>query len=140
LLRRILIATAAVIGLFALYGVAHLALIELGREIVVLDKWTSQGTTRPTRLWIVDDGTTAWLHHGYPGSAWIRRLEQDPVVTIERAGVTRRYRATPDPISHARVHQLLRAKYGIADWWVRFVTGSRQHCPALPVRLVPIEG
>jgi hypothetical protein len=128
-----------VIGLVVVYAVAHLALIELGREVVVLDKWTPAGTTRPTRLWIVDDGAIAWLHHGYSDSAWIGRLERDPVVTIERAGSTRRYRATPDPSSHDRVHQLLRQKYGVADWWVRFVTGSREHCPALPVRLEPIE-
>jgi hypothetical protein len=137
--RRIVLATAIVIGLFLVYGVAHLALIELGREVVVLHKWTADGTTRPTRLWIVDDGATAWFHHGYPDSAWIGRLEQDPVVTIERAGSTRSYRATPDPGSHDRVHQLLREKYGIADWWVRFVSRSQEHCPALPVRLELIE-
>jgi hypothetical protein len=129
-----------VIGLFVVYAVAHLALIELGREIVVLHKWTSEGTTRPTRLWIVDDGATAWFHHGYSDSAWIGRLEQDPVVTIERGGLTRRYRATPDPSSHDRVHRLLREKYGIADWWVRFITGGTENCPALPVRLERIEG
>jgi hypothetical protein len=129
-----------VIGLFVVYAIAHLALIELGREIVVLHKSTSEGRTRPTRLWIVDGDTTAWLHHGYPDSEWIRTLEHDPIVTVERAGVTRRYRATPDPSSHARVHQLLREKYGIADWWVRFVSGSREHCPAIPVRLEAIEG
>jgi hypothetical protein len=138
-LRRIVFAAVIPIGLFVAYAVAHLALIELGREIVVLHKWTSEGTTRPTRLWIVDDGATAWLHHGYPDSAWIGRLEQDPVVTMERAGVTRRYRATPDPSSHDRVHRLLREKYGIADWWVRFVTGTTEKCPALPVRLEPVE-
>jgi hypothetical protein len=139
-LRRIVLAPAIVIGLVVVYAVAHLALIELGREVVVLHKWTSEGTTRPTRLWIVDAGATAWFHHGYSDSAWIERLEQDPVVTVERAGLTRRYRATPDPSSHGRVHQMLREKYGIADWWVRFVTGSQGHCPALPVRLEPIEG
>jgi hypothetical protein len=128
-----------VIALPVVYAVAHLALIELGREVVVLRKWTSEGTTRPTRLWIVEDGATAWFHHGYPDSEWIRRLELDPIVTIEREGLTRRYRARPDPRSHDRVHQLLREKYGIADWWVRFVSGSREHCPALPVRVELVE-
>jgi hypothetical protein len=139
-LRRIALVAAIAIGLVAAYAVAHLALIEIGREIVVLHRWTSGGDIRMTRLWIVDDGAAAWLHHGYPGSEWITRLEQDPVVTIERGGVTRRYRATPDPGPHDRVHQLLREKYGFADWWVRFVSRSLEHCPALPVRLEPIEG
>jgi hypothetical protein len=139
-LRRIVLAAAIPVGLLVAYAVAHLALIELGREIVVLHKWAPGGATRPTRLWIVDDGATAWLHHGYPDSAWIERLEQDPVVTIERAGSTRTYRARPDPGSHDRVHRLLRQKYGVADWWVRFVTGSLEECPALPVRLEPVGG
>ena len=129
-----------VLGLLVVYAVAHLALIELGREIVVLQKWTSEGTTRPTRLWIVDDGATAWFHHGYSESAWIGRLEQDPIVTVERAGLTQTYRATPDPSSHDRLHHLLREKYGIADRWVRFITGGTENCPALPVRLERIEG
>jgi hypothetical protein len=55
------------LGLLLAYAVAHLALIELGGEVVVLHKWTSEGRTRPTRLWIVDGGDVAWFHHGYPG-------------------------------------------------------------------------
>jgi hypothetical protein len=128
-----------VLGPFVVYAIAHLALIELGGEVVVLHKWTPEGTTRPTRLWIVGDGSTAWFHHGYSGSAWIARLAEDPIVRVERAGRTRTYRAAPDPTSHDRVHQLLREKYGIADWWVRFVTGGTEDCPALPVRLEQVE-
>jgi hypothetical protein len=138
-LKRIAIATAIALGAFAVYAVAHLMLIEVGREVVILHKWTSQGKTRPTRLWIVDDGASAWFHHGYPESAWIQRLAQDPIVTVERAGTPRTYRATPDPSSHDRVHALLREKYGVADWWVRFVAGGTESCPALPVRLEPPE-
>jgi hypothetical protein len=121
------------------YALAHLALIELGREVVVLHKWTPGGTVHKARLWIVDDGRYSWLHHGYPDSEWIRRLETDAVVTIERGGRARRYRAMPDPESHARVHELLREKYGIADRWVRFVTGGTARCSAVPVRLEPLD-
>jgi hypothetical protein len=134
-MRRIVLAAAIVLGLFLAYSVAHLALIELGREVVTLHKWTPGGTTRPTRLWIVDDGATAWFHHGYSESPWIARLEQDPVVTVERGGFARTYRAAPDPSSHDRVHELLREKYGIADLWVRFITGGTDDCQAVPVRL-----
>jgi hypothetical protein len=139
-LRRIALVTAIILGLVGLYAVAHLALIELGREVVVLHKWTSDRTTRPTRLWIVDDDpASAWFHHGYSKSPWIQRLEQDPIVKVERAGVTGTYHATPDPGSHERVHQLLREKYGVADWWVRLITGTTENCPALPVRLERID-
>lgn len=128
-----------VLGLCVVYAVAHLTLIEVGREVVVLHKSTSEATTRPTRLWIVDDGVISWLHHGYADSTWIERLEQDPIVTLERAGVARTYRATPDPSEHDRVHRLFREKYGVADWWVRFITGGTEQCPAMPVRLERIE-
>jgi hypothetical protein len=134
-MNRVVLAALVAVGLFLAYSVAHLALIELGREVVTLQRWTPEGTTRPTRLWIVDEGATAWLHHGYSESPWIARLEQDPFVTVERGGLTRTYHAAPDPSSHDRVHQLLREKYGLADWWVRFITGGVDNCPAVPVRL-----
>jgi hypothetical protein len=139
-MKRVIVAAAIVLGLCVAYAAAHLALIEVGREVVVLHKWTADGTEHNTRLWIVDEGRYSWLHHGYADSEWIRRLATDPIVTIERDGRTRQYRAIPDPESHQRVHELLRQKYGIADWWVRFVTGGTEHCPAVPVRLELVEG
>lgn len=50
-----------------------------------------------------------------------------------RAGETHRYRATQVPGPHPRVHELLRAKYGVADRWVRFV--GRDTETTVPVRL-----
>jgi hypothetical protein len=139
-MKRVMAAAVVVLGLCAAYVLAHLALIEVGREVVTLHKWTPGGALQETRLWIVDEGGYSWLHHGYPDSDWIGRLETDPIVTIERGGTTRRYRATPDPESHQRVHELLREKYGVADRWVRFITGGTGRCPAVPVRLEPVEG
>jgi hypothetical protein len=106
---------------------------------VVLDKWISEGELRGTRLWIVDDGEVAYFHHGDPDSAWIERLAGDPFLTVERAGTTVRYRATPAPESDERVHELLRAKYGVADRSVRFVSGGVENCPAMPLRLEALE-
>ena len=138
-MKRILVAAAIVLGLCVAYAAAHLALIEVGREVVILHKWTPGGEVHETRLWIVDEGRHSWLHHGYADSEWIRRLATDPIVTVERDGKARRYRAMPDPESHQRVHELLREKYGIADRWVRFVTGGTARCPAVPVRLVLVD-
>jgi hypothetical protein len=138
--RRALLVIAIVFGAFLAYCVAHLLLIEVGREVVVLHKWVPEGEPRSTRLWIVDEGDVAYFHHGYPDSAWILRLSEDPFVTVERAGVTRHYRATPDPESDARVHALMRAKYGVADRWVRFLAGGTEDCPAMPVRLEAVAG
>jgi hypothetical protein len=139
-MKRVMVTAAIVLGLCVAYAAAHLALIEVGREVVVLHKWTPGGAVHRTRIWIVDEGRYSWLHHGYADSEWIRRLAADPIVTIERGGKARQYRAIPDPESHQRVHHLLREKYGSADRWVRFVSGGTEQCAAVPVRLEPVEG
>jgi len=138
-MRRLVVAAVVVLCLCVAAVAAHMALIEVGREVVVLHKWTATGEVRKTRLWIVDEARHSWLHHAFADSPWFVHLATDPIVTLERGGVVRQYRAVPDPRSHQKVHELLRAKYGIADRWVRFLAGDEQHCDAIPVRLDPIE-
>ena len=128
----------------------HLALIEIGQEVVVLHKRAGDGPPSMTRLWIVDDGEYAWLHHGYADTAWIRQLEAEPIVEIDRGGETLQYRALLDPAADPKVHRLLREKYGLADRLVRFWAGTDTEtgfvtgrtCLAVPVRLeinVPVR-
>jgi hypothetical protein len=131
-MRRVAVAAAAVVVLGLVYVVAHWALIETGREVIVLRTAQDDGSWLETRLWIVDDAPVSWLH-GDTRSRWVRNLTARPVVEVSRAGETRRYRATPVPGPHPRVHELLRAKYGIADWWVRLVGSDRD--TTVPVRL-----
>jgi hypothetical protein len=146
-LRALAIGAAILVGICVTYAAAHLALIEIGREIVLLHKQTEDGEPRTTRLWIVDEGERTWLHHGHPDSFWIRRLEAEPIVEVERGGELRKYRAVPDPGAEPNVHRLLRAKYGVADRLVRFWVGTdvqqgfvtRETCTAVPVRLEPLE-
>jgi len=118
-MRRAAIALATVFALAVAYVAAHWALIELGREVIVLRTENADGSWLVTRLWIVDDGEASWLHGG--DSAWMRNLEARPIVEIARGGETRRYRAEAVPGPHPGIHELLRAKYGVADRWVRFV-------------------
>ncbi len=129
------IVLAAASGLGVAYVVAHWALIEVGREVIVLRTENEGGGWLETRLWIVDDGGVSWLHGG--DSHWMRNLEARPVVEIERGGETHRYRATAVPGPHPRIHELLRAKYGVADRWVRFV--GPDNASTKPVRLERID-
>ena len=131
-------------GVCVAFVLAHLALIEVGREVVVVYEPTPTGGVRKARLWIVDQGPYSWIH---PGSAnarwWVQHMDANPIVEIYRHGQTQRYRATPDPNADPKVHQLLREKYGIADMWVRFLTGSDtraglingKKCATVPIRL-----
>jgi hypothetical protein len=130
--RKGLLVLAAGVGLCAAYVLAHGALIEIGREVIVLRTQEPDGDWVEARLWIIDDAGFAWLH-GNRGSRWMDNLEARPLVELVRAGETHRYRATQVPGPHPRVHELLRAKYGVADRWVRFV--GRDSETTVPVRL-----
>lgn len=134
-MRRTAIVVAIVVGLCVAYVVAHWALIELGREVIVLRTENRDGGRLETRLWIVDDGGFSWLHGG--DSEWMRNLRARPIVEIERDGETQRYRAYAVPGPHPRLHELLRAKYGMADRWVRFVGPDNDS--TTPVRLERLE-
>lgn len=130
-MRRLRLALAALAGLAVLYALAHGALIEVGREVVVLRTQERDGGWLETRVWIVDDAGTPTVHGA--DSQWMRNLKARPIVEMTRDGVTHRYRAVPVPGPHPHVHRLLRAKYGIADRWVRFVVPDDER--AMPVRL-----
>lgn len=134
-MRRLGIGLAVLVGVVVLAVVGHMALIEVGREVVTLRTQNPDGTWRETRLWIVDDGRYAWLHSA--GADWLERFESNPIVELERGGKIRRYRATPVPGPHPHIHELLRAKYGVADRWVRFIGPDTE--AVVPVRLEPVS-
>jgi len=145
--KKIIIVLGIVVGVCVAYVLAHLALIEVGREVVVVSEPTPTGVLHKGRLWIVDEGKYSWIH---PGSAnarwWVQHMDANPFVEIYRGGESRWYRAQPDPEAHAKVHRLLREKYGVADVWVRFLEGSDtqsgiingKKCTTVPIRLEPI--
>lgn len=134
-MRLLAVVLAVVVGLWAAYVLAHWALIEIGREVIVLRTEEPDGSWLETRLWIVDDGDDSWLHGG--DSRWMRNLRERPIVEVERGGESRRYRAQPVPGPHPGLHELLRGKYGVADRWVRFVAPDNES--TMPVRLDPLE-
>lgn len=146
-MTKIGIALGILLGIPVAYALFHLALIEIGQDVVVLHKWKGEGRMSRSRLWIVSDGEHEWLHHGVADSPWIRHLAVDPIVEIERKGKVYRYRASADPAADPKVHRLLREKYGFADVLVRFWYGTdsqkgfvtRTTCDAVPMRLDPVE-
>ena len=126
--------SVAVVALGVVIVLAHFAVIEIGREVATLRTPLADGSWKETRLWIVDDGDVSWVHSA--GRAWIERFDGDPVVEVERNGEVRRYRAHPAPGPHARIDQLLREKYGLADRWVRLLAPCGDE--TVPVRLEPL--
>ena len=147
-LPRKLITTIAVIaGVIAALVAAQFALIEIGKEVVVVHEPTPSGAIRRARLWIVDDGGVSWIHPGNANAQWwVQHMDANTIVEVERGGKTGLYRAHADPAADPKVHRLMRQKYGFADWWDRFLTGTDaypglltgKNCTTVPIRLEPI--
>lgn len=133
-MKRLLLAVATLIALGAVLVVCHLAFIEIGREVVTLRTRLPDGGLQETRLWIVDEAGTPWLHSA--GADWLNRFDGDPIVEVKRSGEIARYRAHAVPGPHPAIDQLLREKYGLADRWVRFVSPCGED--TVPVRLEPL--
>jgi len=92
-MKRFAVVLAVIAALGATYLLAHWALIEIGREVIVLRTQEADGEWLETRLWIVDEGGVSWLHGA--DSRWMRNLKARPIVEIDRAGETRRPRPQP---------------------------------------------
>ncbi len=135
-MKRLALGTTLLAAIAAATVLGHLALIEIGREVVTLRTPRVSGEWYETRLWIVDDGVSSWVHSG--GAGWLNRFEGDPLVEIERAGRTERFKAHAVVGPHPLVDRLLREKYGVADRWVRFISPDDEATVA--VRLDPLPG
>jgi len=124
---------AIVIGLALAFGVVTLIALE-GREVVVVRTRAGDGTEHTTRTWIADADAATWIEAANPERPFLRDLEHDPVLTLDRHGRARQCRATvaPNPEGHTRIRDLLAAKYGWADCWIALVADTRR---SLAVRL-----
>ena len=147
ILKKLITAVAVIGGVIAALVGAQFALIEIGKEVVVVHEPTPSGAVHRARLWIVDDGGASWIHPGNANAQWwVQHMDANTIVEVERAGKTGRYRAQADPTADPKVHQLMRQKYGFADWWDRFLTGTDTYpglltgkkCTTVPIRLEPI--
>jgi len=147
LLRKLITTIAVIAGVIAALVGAQFALIEIGKEVVVVHEPTPSGAIHRARLWIVDDGGVSWIHPGNANAQWwVQHMDANAIVEVERGGKTGRYRAQADPAADPKVHRLMRQKYGFADWWDRFLTGTDaypglrtgKNCTTVPIRLEPI--
>jgi hypothetical protein len=136
-MRRFQKIVAVGLAVLMALGIGIFGVSELGGEIVTLGTSSSDGGAS-TRIWVVDDAGHAWLRAGSPGNGWLTRIDANPDVTIERAGVLTRYTAVPvrdDPGLRDRIHALMRAKYTWAD---RIVSLMRDGSKSVPIRLDPV--
>ncbi len=122
-----------VVGAVLAFGAVTLVALE-GREVVVLRTQGADGAEHAIRTWIADADAATWVEAANPERPFLRDLAREPVLTLDRGGRARRCRATvaPNPEGHARIRELLAAKYGWADCWIGLVADTRR---SLAVRL-----
>lgn len=131
--RLIILVVLLVVAFFAAVFIAS----EFGGEVVILR--THDGDAeKTTHLWVVDDAGFAWLRAGTPGSGWLKRIDANPDVVVERGGQTYHFKAIAvrEPVVRDRIHALMREKYSIAD---RLISVMRDANGSVAVRLQPLQ-
>jgi hypothetical protein len=120
-----------------LFGASIFYASEQAGEVVTLVTFDTDGAGAETRLWVVDDGGSAWLRAGQPSASWLARIEAVPEVVVKRGASEERYRAVPvrGAEATARINEQMRARYGLWDRWISLIHDDDQ-CVA--VRLDPI--
>jgi hypothetical protein len=130
--------TPLILAVAALVAFAGITLYALeGQEVVVLRTTDDRGATRDTRVWIALEGDHAWIEAATPEREFYRDLLARPDAELIRRGATARVRAEPVPGPEARAHlrALLRAKHGVADWWVGLLQDTSR---SVAVRIVTV--
>ena len=112
-----------------------IAASELGGEVVTLERAEEDGESSRIRIWIVDSDGASWIEHGDSESYWMSRLKTSNEVILDRAGQSQPYEGTLDPGSHDFYHDLRRQKYSWADQLIELLSGGRESCDGIPVRL-----
>jgi hypothetical protein len=123
-MRRSLVAAGLAVLAF---GVVTLVALE-GREVVVLRTRARDGSERATRTWIADGDGAAWIEAANPERPFLGDLARTPELVVDRRGRPLHCRATvaANPEGHARIRDLLAAKYGWADCWIALVADTRR--------------
>ncbi len=123
------------VGVLGAVAFAAMTLVALeGREVVVLRTQAADESERATRTWIADADGAAWIEAATPERPFLRDLEREPTLVLDRHGRAQRCRASvaPNPDGHTRIRDLLAAKYGWADCWIALVADTER---SLAVRL-----
>lgn len=129
-MRLVLRLVGALVALFVVVMAGSMIASESG-EVVVLR--TPEPATE-TRLWVVDEAGAQWLRAGSPQSSWLRAIQTNAAVEVERDGKNASYTAVPDAASRDRINALFATKYGWADAYIAALFGRDD---ATPIRLDP---
>ena len=107
----------------------------------VLRTRKSDGSARETHVWYAADGGSLWIEAATPERKFLDDVRRNPEVTLthDRETATYRARIADTPADHERVRALLRAKYGLRDWWVGLLQDTSRSV-AVELRFVAAQG
>jgi hypothetical protein len=106
---------------------------EFGGEVVVLETTGGRGEKFATSLWVVDVDGSPMLRAGNPDSEWLDRIRAEPAVALIRDELRTNYQAEIIPDYAAKLNELMRERYGIAD---QIVSVLQEKDEVVAVRLV----
>lgn len=111
------------VGALAAVSVAFAAITWWALEwsdVAIVQTHTPEGNARSTHVWYAEDAGELLLEAGTPENPWFRDVLRNPELVFDAGGGPRSYRAEPirEASGHERIRSLLRAKYGLRDWWV----------------------
>ena len=128
--------------LLAILGAAVLAFVgftawalESG-GVAVVETHAADGSLRSTHVWFAEPDGELWVEAGTPENGWFVDVERDPRIRFSaerRSGHYLAERVRPD--AHDEIRALLRAKYGVRDWWIDLLFDTSR---SVAVRLVPV--
>ena len=134
---RVKIISLSVLIVVALFGCITMFALE-GQDVAVLRTQTQAGVVYETRVWLAETDETLWIESATPERVFYQHIKQRPQVEVFREGKIATYMATAHPgeVGHTKIRQLLREKYGWADWWVGLLQDTSQ---SIAVQLKPVE-
>ncbi len=138
-IRRVAVLVVAAFGLIAFTGWA----LEAG-GVAIVETERADGTTRSTHVWFVEPAGGSrqqlWLEAGTPENGWYLDILARPTLSLESdpaSDLSGVYLAEPIPgrAAHEEIRRMLRAKYGIRDWWIATLFDTSR---SIAVRLIPL--
>jgi hypothetical protein len=128
---RVIVFLAAAFG-----AITWLALESSG--VGVLRTSTAGGSARATHVWYAEHEGSLWVEAATPERPFLLDIRRTPEVVMSVGEDVSRYRAEvlDSPAAHDTIRTLLRAKYGLRDWWVGFLQDTSR---SVAVSLHPLE-
>jgi hypothetical protein len=124
----------AVVLLFLFGAITWLALESGG--VAIVSTTAPDGSIRETHVWYVEPDGELWVEAGTPENPWYVDVQRDPRLDFRSEGRSGDHSAEilAGDFAHDRIRSLIRAKYGIRDWWVGWLVDTSG---SVAVRLHP---